>query len=135
MPSLTRTGQLPGTPAYIAPELVNGRDHVTPAADVFSFGVIACEMLARTRPFDEPPAISLLDRRKPQAVASLATIWPAAPAELVRLVDGALALDPRERPTAAELASAFPRLETLAAEQAPPNAPEESLDGPTRPST
>ena len=107
MPSLTRTGQLPGTPAYIAPELVNGREHVTPAADIFSFGVIACEMLARTRPFTEPPAISLLDSRKPQTVASLSTIWPAAPAELVRLIDAALALDPRSRPTAAELVRAF----------------------------
>jgi serine/threonine-protein kinase len=135
LPSLTRTGQLPGTPAYIAPELVNGRDHVTPAADVFSLGVIACEMLARTRPFDEPPALSLLDRRKPQAVASLATIWPAAPAELVRLVDGALALDPRHRPTAAALASAFHQIEALAAEHVPRESSEETLDERTRPST
>lgn len=108
-PSLTQTGMLPGTPAYIAPELVNGREHVTPAADIFSFGVIAFEMLSRTRPFSEPPALSLLEARKPPTAAPLATIWTAGPPDLMRLIDDALALDPRRRPTATALAQALRR--------------------------
>jgi serine/threonine protein kinase len=36
-PTLTMTGMLSGTPAYLAPEVARGREP-TPAADVFSFG-------------------------------------------------------------------------------------------------
>ncbi|MEV8443286.1 serine/threonine-protein kinase [Actinosynnema sp. NPDC051121] len=39
--SLTGTGALTGTPAYLAPEYIRGQE-VTAAADVFALGVLAC---------------------------------------------------------------------------------------------
>jgi TolB-like protein/Flp pilus assembly protein TadD len=38
-----------GTPGYMAPEQLEGRE-LTPAADVYAFGVVACEVLTGRRP-------------------------------------------------------------------------------------
>ena len=47
---ITREGQLLGTPLYMAPEQVRG-DAVTPAADVYSFGVLLFVMFTGAFPF------------------------------------------------------------------------------------
>lgn len=48
--SMTRTGTLVGTPAYMAPEQWNGGT-ITPATDQFAFCVSLWEAIAGTRPF------------------------------------------------------------------------------------
>jgi protein kinase-like protein len=50
--AITATGATIGTPAYMAPEQALGRE-LTPAADLYSLGVIAWEMLAGKVPFEE----------------------------------------------------------------------------------
>ncbi|MDQ6750017.1 MAG: serine/threonine protein kinase, partial [Actinomycetota bacterium] len=49
--TLTATGQVLGTAAYIAPEQISGRP-ATPASDRYSLGIVAYELLTGTRPFD-----------------------------------------------------------------------------------
>ena len=73
---LTRTGMMMGTAAYLAPELI-GDGKVDPRVDIFSFGVVAFELLSYTRPFrgstlsallyqlvhaDAPPLITVFSR-------------------------------------------------------------------------
>src|SRR5215212_2968703 len=48
---LTRSGRSFLSPAYASPEQLRGENEVTPAADVFSLGVIGYQMLAREKPF------------------------------------------------------------------------------------
>lgn len=47
---LAGAGEIVGTPAYMAPEQLQG-GAVGPAADVYAFGVVACEVLLGKRPF------------------------------------------------------------------------------------
>ena len=71
---LTQSGQIMGTPAYMAPEQAAGRqDVIGPAADVYSLGAILYRLLCGQPPFsgsvaevlrkvqsDEPPALRTL---------------------------------------------------------------------------
>ncbi len=79
---LTRTGYLPGTPTYIAPELAEGREMLTFAADMFAFGVIAYEMIRGQRPFAEPPVLALMENREVPAPQPITVAWSGSPAEL-----------------------------------------------------
>ncbi len=49
---LTKTGESVGTPAYMAPEQIQGQD-VDGRADIYSFGIIAYEIVSQDRPFKD----------------------------------------------------------------------------------
>jgi hypothetical protein len=100
--TLTATGDVPGTLAYIAPERLVGHE-ATGAADVWAVGVILWEALAGQQPFWAP---SPLETAKliGEGAPSLATARPDLPRALTRAVDRALALDPSARPDPKRLA-------------------------------
>ncbi len=104
---LTGAGLLIGTPRYMAPELSRGGGDPSPRADVFSFGVLAYELLAGQKPFREPPCLSVLRRHTLEPALPLAEQVAGLPASLGVLLDRCLAFEPGERPTAAELVEQF----------------------------
>jgi hypothetical protein len=89
-----------GTPAYVAPERLDGR-RARPATDTYALGVLLFEMLTGQPPYPadtwEELAATPRDEPPPLAVAGL-------PAEVAALCHRCLAIEPRERPTANQVA-------------------------------
>ena len=91
---------------YMAPELISGSRFARPSSDIFSLGVIAHELLTAEMPFKKPPIGSVM--RQETLVLSLAIrARKDLPAPLVELVERCLSVDPAQRPTAQELATAL----------------------------
>jgi serine/threonine protein kinase len=93
---LTREGMTAGTVAYLAPEQIRG-DGGSVRSDVFSFGVLAYELLSGSRPFDGETISAVLYQivnDRPRALVDLRT---EAPAELAQLIHCCLEKDPSRR--------------------------------------
>ncbi len=110
-PGLTHSGAIMGTPLYMAPELARGAREAGPAADVFSFGVVAFELLTKELPHTSPPVLERVMGRALSASPSLIEVRPDLPAALCELVDRCLAFTPDARPSADAIASELARLE------------------------
>src|SRR4051812_13482251 len=107
----TRLGKPVGTDAYMAPEQCDPtRTPVTVAADVFGLGATLHHALTGERPF--PRAAGARDAcepevRFPQLVRGPSALPRRTPAPLADLLVAMLAAEPRDRPTAAEVAGAL----------------------------
>jgi hypothetical protein len=104
----TRTGVVLGTPAYIAPEQVEG-ETLTPAADVYATGAVLYELLSGALPFPTlGRAVADLHRRVTTDPAPLRRRAPQIPGAVAAVVDRALRRDPADRyATAADLGAAL----------------------------
>ncbi|HVS01681.1 MAG TPA: protein kinase [Thermoanaerobaculia bacterium] len=104
---LTQEGQLLGTPNYMAPERILGRDfdHRT---DIFSLGVVLYEMLTRAKPFQGDNLSMVSHRIVYEGFAPPQHYAPEIPASVVTVLQRAMEKEPRDRyPTAGEMAAAL----------------------------
>lgn len=121
--SITRTGAVLGTAAYLSPEQASGRP-ATPASDIYSLGLVAYECLAGRRAFDAetPVALALAQINEPPPLLSA-----VLPQPMRDLVGRALAKDPADRwPSAGEFGRRALALSTQFAGLPPlsPSAPQ-----------
>jgi tRNA A-37 threonylcarbamoyl transferase component Bud32 len=95
--SVTETGQIMGTPAYMAPEQASGDTRaVGPHSDQYSLGVVLYELLTGRRPFDGPVHLLLAKvvALEPPTVRELV---PQAPRDLEAICLKAMQKRPAKR--------------------------------------
>jgi WD40 repeat protein/serine/threonine protein kinase len=97
---LTQEGALVGTPAFMSPEQINGRDVGAPS-DLFSLGCVLYLMATGVQPFEGPDITSTLlavARGRPRPPQE---IQPDLPPALAALIVNLLARKPSDRPDSA----------------------------------
>jgi serine/threonine protein kinase len=104
--ALTVTGQVLGTPRYLAPEQAAGRG-ATAQSDLYGVGLLLYEMLAGATPF-QGTSLELALAHQQAPVPPLGKQRPDVPADLVQIIERALAKDPVQRyPSAAAMRDAL----------------------------
>ena len=103
--TLTRTGGVIGTLAYMAPEQADGQ-RPGPGADVYSLALTLYECFCGEHPLlrDGPAATA---RAIGEPIAPLTAVRPELPRELTETIDACLEVDPAARPLVSELESAL----------------------------
>jgi len=108
--SVTRTGSLMGTAAYLSPEQVEGKQ-ATPSSDLYSLGCLMFSALTGAPPYDGDSAVAVAMRHLRDPVPSVRDRRPDVPAPLARVVEQALEKDPGRRfASAAEMDAALRRI-------------------------
>jgi serine/threonine-protein kinase len=95
--SLTETGFLMGTPAYMSPEQTTGEYEVDGRGDVYSLACVVYEMLAGEPPFTGPTPQAVLARHAVDPVPPLRTVRATVPDAVDAAVTRALAKVPADR--------------------------------------
>jgi serine/threonine-protein kinase len=105
--SLTQTGTVLGTAAYLAPEQAQGQ-RATPASDIYSLGIVAFELITGQRPFEGDSLVAEAAAHVTAELPSVCDVNPDAPCEVDPVFAQALAKDPAARyPTAAEFVASL----------------------------
>src|SRR6266545_1918225 len=99
--TLTQVGTMIGTPRYMAPEQCDGAE-LTPAADVYSLGVILYEMLTGTVPFSGSTPLAIALKHTSEMPRSPRDFVSSIPPALEEIVLHTLEKQPRDRPANAE---------------------------------
>ena len=109
-PLISHTGTLVGTPSYMPP----GRGaNLGSSGDIFSFGMVAYEMLSGTAPFSTPP-VFLVRARQPLPVPDRLNA-EGVPPLLADTIVKCLRENPDERPSSAEVLSVLRSIDSALA--------------------
>lgn len=96
--TMTQTGVVIGTPAYMAPEQMMDSHHVDIRADIYSLGIVFYEMLAGKRPNEGDTVIQLLVKAmRGEQIPDVRTIRPKISATIAELVNLMCAMDASKR--------------------------------------
>ena len=95
--TLTQVGAMIGTPRYMSPEQCDGAT-LTPAADVYSLGVILYEMLTGTVPFSGSTPLAIAMKHTSETPRSLREFVATIPPALEQIVLHTLEKRPEDRP-------------------------------------
>ncbi len=97
--TVTTTGMIIGTPAYMAPEQMMNAHTVDARADIYSLGVVFYEMLAGCRPHEDSTAVELMVKAiKGEPLPDVRTLRPEVSAALAYILSLMCAPKPEGRP-------------------------------------
>ncbi|MED7922878.1 protein kinase [Nonomuraea sp. LP-02] len=95
--TITQTGLLMGSPAYIPPERLSGQT-ITQAADLWSFGATLYAAVEGRPPYEGPDPVAVLGQ-----VLTQPPITPSRAGSLMPVIEGLLRKNPEERLTAPQV--------------------------------
>ncbi len=90
-----------GTIAWMAPELISGKQSVTKESDVFSFGVLLWELVTQKIPFEKANSDLIKDWVLKSNVRE--TIPQSCSKEFKELIESCWVTDPKKRPPMNEI--------------------------------
>ena len=129
--SLTQTGQVLGTAAYISPEQARGHA-ATDASDRYALAVVAFELLTGRRPFTADYPAAQARAHVEESVPSASAAGTGLPPRVDRVLATGMAKDPAERPaTASDFMDALEL--ALDGEPAPVAGPPTAVTAPIAP--
>jgi hypothetical protein len=118
--TLTRPGDMMGTPYFMSPEQCEGATQVDGRSDQYSLGLVAYEMLAGRFPFSSDSLAGIVYKHLHEYPEPLESVRSDVPAELRAVIERAIRKSPDER---------FPNMEAmLAALGAAPAGPARRRD-------
>jgi len=134
--SVTQTGQVLGTAAYISPEQARGAP-ATAASDRYALSCVAIELLTGRRPFSGEHPAAQARAHVEAAVPSASGASGGLPTAVDGVMRAGMAKDPARRPaTAADFLDALEEaLDADVAAAGPPTAVTERVAAPSRPPT
>ncbi|MCM8531951.1 MAG: protein kinase [Lentisphaeraceae bacterium] len=87
-----------GTPLYVAPEIIAGRDE-TNKVDIYAFGILMYKLLSGEFPFDSSNVAEIMHHHCVTTPTRLDELCPNISRAWADLVDACLAKNPEDRPT------------------------------------
>jgi len=93
---LTGTGKIVGTPAYMSPEQIRGRE-VDGRADMYSLGIVFFEMAAGRKPYNANTPIELSMQHLHDPIPKAKQFIRDLPAEVDQIIAKAIAKNPEDR--------------------------------------
>ncbi|HEX3539254.1 MAG TPA: serine/threonine-protein kinase [Acidimicrobiales bacterium] len=109
---LTKTGMVLGTPRYLSPEQIDGREPDA-RTDLYALGVVLFELVAGLAPFRGATEMAVAVQHLNEPPPHLRDLRPATPMALDQLVAALLAKQPEQRPpSAAAVRQALSRIDT-----------------------
>lgn len=110
--TLSTTGMLLGTAAYLAPEMIEN-NLATPQGDLYSVGIMAWEMLAGRVPFTSDNPVTMVFKHVHEDVPSLETVCPGIDHSIAAFISHLTARTVEARPT--DATAALQELKTISA--------------------
>jgi serine/threonine protein kinase len=99
---LTRTGEMIGSPAYLAPEqFINVESD--PRADIYAFGIMAFELLTGKIPFDSSSYYTLAQMHLKEELPREALVSAGVSESLITIIEDCCAKSPAARPANGEI--------------------------------
>ena len=129
---LTGTGRIVGTPAYMSPEQIRGRE-VDGRTDMYSLGIVLFEMITGRKPYNANTPIELSMQHLHDPIPKAKQFIRDLPAEVDQVIAKAIAKNPEDRyPNMTVFAQALEKLSgttvrTTTAERRAIKAAEEKL--------
>ena len=104
--TVTKTGAIIGTPAYMSPEQMMDSHHADARADIYSLGIVLYEMLTGVRPNADSTIVALLAKAvNGEELPDVRQMRPEVSAAVAYVLSRLVASKPEDRPKTAQEAA------------------------------